>query len=61
MPAGSLIGGWLSTEYGIPTVIDGKPGFIPTPIIFIVAAIIMLLAIIPLLPAKEKLVKELSM
>ncbi|MHA1804465.1 MAG: MFS transporter [Promethearchaeota archaeon] len=61
MPAGSLIGGWLSTEYGIPTVIDGKPGFIPTPIIFIVAAIIMLLAIIPLFPAKEKLVKELSM
>ena len=53
MVPGPLIGGWLSTAYGIPTVIDGKPGFIPTPIIFIVAAIIMIFAVIPLIRAKE--------
>lgn len=53
MIPGPLIGGWLSTEYGIPIVIDGVPGTIPTPIIFIVAALLILLTLIPLIFAKE--------
>ena len=53
MVPGSIIGGWIASEYGIPTVIDGQPGYIPTPLIFIVSAILILLTIIPLIPAKE--------
>ncbi|TXT55024.1 MAG: conserved membrane protein of unknown function [Promethearchaeota archaeon] len=53
MIIGSLIGGMLSTFYGIPKVIDGKPGYVPTSLIFVVAAFMMLPAIIPLLYAKE--------
>jgi len=53
MVPGPLIGGWLASEYGIPTVINGEPGYIPTPVIFIAAALLILLTIIPLLLAKE--------
>ncbi len=59
MVPGPLIGGWLATTYGIPTIINGQPGFIPTPIIIIVASLLMLLALIPLYFAKEKR-KEVS-
>jgi MFS family permease len=48
MIPGSLLGGWLSTAYGLPTVIDGKAGTTPTPLIFQVAAILVLLTLIPL-------------
>ena len=54
MIPGSLLGGWLSTAYGIPTVIDGKAGTIPTPIIFQVAAIAVLFTLIPLLLTKKQ-------
>ena len=54
MILGPLTGGWLGTHYGIPTVIDGQAGFIPTPILFQVAAIATLLAAIPLFFVKEK-------
>jgi MFS family permease len=53
MTIGPVIGGWLSSEYGAPIVIDGIPGFIPPPLIFIVGALVMLLTILPLIPAKE--------
>ena len=49
MIPGPLLGGWLASTYGIATVLDGKPGFIPTPILFQVAAALVLLAVIPLL------------
>jgi MFS family permease len=49
MIPGPLIGSWLATRYGIPTVLDGRPGFIPTPLIFQVAAVGTLLAAVPLL------------
>jgi len=49
MIPGSLLGGWLASTYGVATVLDGKAGFIPTPLLFQVAAGIVLLAIIPLL------------
>ncbi|MBN2257564.1 MAG: MFS transporter [Anaerolineaceae bacterium] len=49
MIPGSLLGGWLSTAYGIPTILDGQAGTIPTPLIFQVAAGLILLTLIPLL------------
>jgi MFS family permease len=49
MTLGPLVGGWLASRYGIPTTIDGKPGFIPTPLLFQVAAAGTILAIVPLL------------
>jgi len=48
MVPGPLIGGWLSSTFGIPTVLEGRPGYIPTPLIFQVAGLATLLALIPL-------------
>jgi len=53
MIPGPLIGGWLASAYGIPTVLDGQSGFIPTPLIFQVAGLASLLALIPLAFVKE--------
>jgi hypothetical protein len=49
-----LLGGWLASTYGLATVMDGKPGFIPTPILFQVAGALVLLAVIPLLTIRIK-------
>lgn len=49
MTLGPLLGGWIASRWGIPTVLDGKSGFIPTPILFRVAAAGTLLAALPLL------------
>lgn len=54
MVPGPLLGSWLSTRFGIPTVIDGKAGFIPTQLIFQVGAIATLLAAIPILFIKKQ-------
>lgn len=54
MVPGPLIGGWLATTFGIPTVIDGQPGFIPTPVIFQVAGLATLVAALPLFWVKTK-------
>lgn len=54
MVPGPLLGGWLAATYGIPTIIDGKAGTIPTPIVFQVAAFLVLLTLIPLLSIKIK-------
>jgi MFS family permease len=54
MVLGPLTGGWLSTRFGIPTVINGMPGFIPTPLLFQVAGLGTLLAALPLLFAQKK-------
>ncbi len=53
MVIGSPIGAVLSSLSGETTLIDGLPGYVPTPWIFVVAAIIMIPAIIPLFFAKE--------
>ena len=53
MIIGPLIGGYIATQYGKPIVIDGVPGTIPPPLIYIVGAFIVLLAIIPVFIAKE--------
>ena len=58
MIPGPLIGGWLSQQFGIEAIIDGQPGYIPTPLIFIVSAFMILLTIIPLVFAKEPIIKN---
>jgi hypothetical protein len=54
MIPGPLLGGWLANTYGIPAEIGGKAGIIPTPIIFQVAGVMMLLTLIPLLSIKKQ-------
>lgn len=54
MIPGPIIGGWLGSRFGIPTMLDGQAGFIPTPLIFQVAAGITLLTLIPLLLTQRK-------
>ncbi len=58
MIPGPLIGGWLGSRFGLPIVLDGQAGFIPTPLIFQVAAGITILALIPLFFIKRKPVQE---
>ena len=53
MVPGPLLGGWLASTFGIPTVINGQAGFIPTPLIFQTAGVATLLALLPLFFAKE--------
>ncbi len=53
MIPGPLIGGWLIARYGIPIVINGQAGFIPTPLIFQVAGLATLAALGPMLFARE--------
>jgi len=49
MIPGPILGSWLITRFGIPATIDGKAGFVPTPLIFQVAGLATLLAALPLL------------
>ena len=53
MIPGPLLGGWLANTYGIATVLDGKAGMIPTPIVFQTAAGMVLLTLIPLLMIRQ--------
>lgn len=53
MIPGPLIGAIVAQIWGIRTVIDGKPGIVPTPEVFIVSGILILLTVIPLLYARE--------
>ncbi|MBG0771228.1 MAG: MFS transporter, partial [Anaerolineaceae bacterium] len=54
MIPGPLIGGWLGSSFGLPIVLDGQSGYVPTALIFQVAAGITLLALIPLLLTRRK-------
>jgi MFS family permease len=54
MVIGPIIGSTLIGRFGIPTQIDGKAGFVPTPIIFQVGAAVSLVALWPILRAKGK-------
>lgn len=48
MVIGPAIGSFLISRYGIPTVINGEAGFIPTPILLQVTAVLSTTALIPL-------------
>lgn len=54
MIPGPLIGGLIVERYGIKTLIEGREGVVPTPEIFMIAALMMMLPLIPVLRAKEK-------
>ena len=54
MIPGPLLGGFLASAYGTPTIIDGKAGVIPSPIIFQAAAFAVLFTLIPLLLIKKR-------
>jgi len=53
MVIGVFFGGWLALQYGIPIERGGITGTVPTPLIFIVGAIIVLFSIIPHLFVKD--------
>lgn len=54
MVPGPLIGSWLTTTFGIHTVLEGKEAFIPTSIIFQVAAVATLLTLLPILRTRKQ-------
>ncbi len=55
MVIGPAIGSFLIRSYGIPTVLNGEAGFIPTPVLYYMAAAINLLAILPLVRIPKQL------
>lgn len=55
MVIGPAIGSFLIRTYGIPTTLNGETGFIPTPVIYYVAAAVNLLALIPLLRIPKRI------
>lgn len=54
MLIGPRIGSLLIQSYGIPTILDGKQGLMPTALVFQVGALLGLLALIPLPLLKHK-------
>lgn len=54
MLIGPRIGSSIIQIYGVPTVLDGKPGFLPVALIFQVGAFLGLLAVLPLQLLKGK-------
>lgn len=54
MILGPSIGSCLITKYGIYTMLNGEPGFIPTPVIFQAAAAVFITSIIPMIIIKRK-------
>lgn len=49
MIVGPSLGSYLISNYGIPTIINGNVGFIPTPVVFQVAGVLCVTSIIPLI------------
>ncbi|MFX0174941.1 MAG: MFS transporter [Candidatus Hodarchaeota archaeon] len=48
MVIGPLIGSALISQFGIPIIINGESGYVPTPPLLMIGALVSLLAIIPL-------------
>ncbi|MHA1764059.1 MAG: MFS transporter, partial [Promethearchaeota archaeon] len=53
MVIGPFIGSFVIQLYGIPIIIEGESGFIPTPEVIIFSALLTLLALIPLFFIKK--------
>ena len=54
MTIGPLIGGFISTSFGLKVIENGVEKIIPTNLIFIVGGLIILLTLIPLIKVKEE-------
>ncbi|MHA1821168.1 MAG: MFS transporter [Promethearchaeota archaeon] len=54
MALGAPLGSLIIHKFGTPAIIDGKPGYIPVPQIFLIGAIFILISIIPLLFIKHE-------
>ncbi|MCX6054465.1 MAG: MFS transporter [Chloroflexi bacterium] len=55
MVPGPMIGSWLTTAFGVHTILKGQEAYIPTSLIFQVGGIATLLAAIPLLRIRKKI------
>lgn len=53
MVIGPFIGERLISNFGEPVITNGETGFLPTPLIFITGAIIILISILPVLRLKD--------
>ncbi len=51
---GAMLGGIVASIFGVPGMVDGKAGIIPTPAIFIFSGILVLFTLIPVWFAQEK-------
>lgn len=55
MTIGPLLGSWLTTTFGVQSMINGQQGYIPSPLIFQVGGILTLLAALPIFLMKKQL------
>ncbi len=53
MVIGPFIGSFVIQQYGIPVIINGEPGYIPTPPLIIVGAFLGLISLVPLFFIKK--------
>jgi MFS family permease len=53
MIIGPMIGSAVISQFGIPVIIEGEPGYIPTPPLIMISALFSLLALIPLFYIKK--------
>ncbi|MFW9939072.1 MAG: hypothetical protein ACFFD5_15610, partial [Candidatus Thorarchaeota archaeon] len=53
MIVGPIVGSTIITQFGIPIIENGESGFIPTPPLFMIGALVSLLALIPLFFIKK--------
>lgn len=60
MVVGPAIGSSLIGAYGMPTVLDGKAGMVPVPLVFLVGAAVSAVAILPILAAGRLHAKKSS-
>lgn len=61
MIIGPATGSFLIRNFGIPTILNGEAGFIPTPMIYYAAAVINLFALLPLLRISKTNIPTVSL
>jgi MFS family permease len=61
MIIGPATGSFLIRNFGIPTILNGEAGFIPTPMIYYAAAVINLFALLPLMRISKTNIPTVSL